>query len=101
MPRLIFRKSAEADLEAIADYTLERWGARQCERYLDDLQALCQRLLSEPSLGRPYSRFLRIEYVSHVVFFRREASGDVRVVRVLHKRMLPELHFDQARDDDE
>jgi len=101
VPRLIFRKSAEADLEAIADYTLERWGGRQCDRYLDGLQALFQRLLDEPGLGRPYSRFLRIEHVSHVVFFRREANGDVRVVRVLHKRMLPELHFDPARDDDE
>jgi len=27
------------------------------------------------------------------VFFRREPTGDVVIVRVLHKRMLPERHL--------
>lgn len=34
-----------------------------------------------------------------MVFFRREPTGDVVIVRVLHQRMLPEIHL--ARNDDE
>jgi toxin ParE1/3/4 len=45
--------------------------------------------------------YWRIEQGSHVVFFRRELNGDVVIVRVLHKRMLPELHLGKAEDDHE
>ncbi len=54
-----------------------------------------------PALGRPFApipTYLRLEQGSHVVFFHREPNGDVVIVRVLHKRMLPELHLDPSRE---
>jgi hypothetical protein len=35
------------------------------------------------------------------VYFRRKDDGEIIVVRILHKRLLPELHFDPTRDDEE
>jgi plasmid stabilization system protein ParE len=55
-------------------------------------------------LGRAYAPippYWRFEHASHVVFFRREDGGDVVIVRVLHERMLPELHLVEPEDDEE
>jgi plasmid stabilization system protein ParE len=35
---------AEDDLAEIGAYTLRTWGAEQCARYLDQLEACCKRL---------------------------------------------------------
>jgi plasmid stabilization system protein ParE len=68
---------------------------------MDGLEAYCQRLAEEPILARPYRRppYHWSRYVSHVVYFRREDDGNVVVVRILAKKMLPELDLDPARDD--
>lgn len=102
--QLRVRKRASADLREIGRYTRQRWGREQSNRYLGQLDACFHRLLSMPSLGRAYDplpSYWRIEQGSHVVFFRRELNGDVVIVRVLHKRMLPELHLGKAEDDHE
>jgi ParE toxin of type II toxin-antitoxin system, parDE len=43
---------AEADLIDIGTYTLHTWGEDQTIRYLDDLEACCQRLADSQELGR-------------------------------------------------
>lgn len=99
-----YLRRARGDLLAIARYTLETWGLEQANRYVDALEECCRRLAQEPTLGRvhaPLPRYWRIEHGSHVVFFRREKNGDVVIVRVLHKRMLPERHLNPAAPDDD
>jgi len=94
--RLRYTRRAEADLDSIAAYTLEKWGLEQAQRYLDALIACCEGLPADSSRGRvhhPRPEYLRTEQGKHVVFFRRDESGDTLVVRVLHERMLPELHL--------
>jgi len=41
----------------------------------------------------------RVDYVSHVVFYRPRPYG-VRIVRVLHHRQLPELHLFEDDEDE-
>ena len=103
-PRVRVRKRARADLEDIGRYTRQRWGREQSIRYLGDLDACFRQLVSTASLGRAYAPlppYWRCERGSHVVFFRREPNGDVVVVRVLHRRMLPELHVGKKDDERE
>jgi toxin ParE1/3/4 len=87
---------AEADLSEISDYTLRTWGEAQCARYLDQLEQCCQRLADQPILGRPCDvirpGLRRREQGKHVIFYRRSAE-DIMVLRILHERMLPELHL--------
>ena len=85
----------------IGAYTLRTWGEEQTLRYIDGLEACCQRLADNPASGRPCDHIRpglrRIEQGKHVVFFRQELGG-ILVSRILHERMLPERH---AVDDDE
>lgn len=51
MPLYKFTQQAACDLEAITDYTLRKWGARQLETYLTGLDELAQNLADSPDLG--------------------------------------------------
>lgn len=87
---------ARADLRSIAEYTRTRWDDAQAVSYLDNLRRACQRIASNPAIGRADAalpRYLRLEQGKHVLFFRRDADG-ILVVRILHQRMLPQLHLD-------
>ena len=91
----MFRLSrlAEADLLSIGAYTLRTWGEAQTIRYLDELEACCQKLAENPASGRSChdirSGLYRREQGKHVIFFQRE-SGAILVSRILHVCMLPE-----------
>jgi toxin ParE1/3/4 len=89
-------KLAEKDLEAIIDYTTDRWGEAQAVRYIKDLRDRFQQIADTPLLGRACHRirpgYRRIEQGSHVIFYRQDA-GSIVVSRVLHQRMLPRRHI--------
>jgi hypothetical protein len=63
----------------IADYTLKRWGEDQMFRYLDDLEACCQKLAKFPELGRKSDEIRpglrRMEHGKHVILYREKAEG--------------------------
>ena len=100
----LFRSSwlARADILHIGAYTISRWNEAQADKYLGELEAFCQALAEGHRIDRPCDEvspgLFRLEFVSHVVFYRPRPYG-IRVVRILHERQLPKLHsFD---DDDE
>src|SRR5271157_923381 len=84
---------AEAYLLDIATYTQHTWGQDQAIRYVDDLEADCQKLADNPELGRACDHvrpgLRRMEHGRHVLFYRIEGKG-ILVSRILHQRMLPE-----------
>jgi toxin ParE1/3/4 len=98
-----FSRRAEADLLSIGDYTLGTWGKAQAARYLSELEVCCQALSDNPALGRPCDEvrpgLRRLEHGKHVVLYRQE-RGDILVSRILHQRMLPELHSIEDEDDE-
>ncbi len=102
MAKVRFTKAAEQDLEVIADYTVAQWGLEQCDRYLDALEASCQQLGVNPSLGRSCDSirpgYRRIEHGKHVIFYRIEKAGVV-IVRLLHAQMVPTLHLTPKDDE--
>lgn len=93
MARFQFSRSAEADLLAIADYTLRTWGEDQALSYVAALETCCQMLADNPALGRAcgYIRpgLHRMEKGRHVVLYR-QVTGGIVISRILHQRMLPE-----------
>lgn len=88
-------RRAEADLLNIAAYTFRTWGEAQTIRYLDGIEACCRGLAGDPPSGRTCDQMRpglrRIEHGKHVVFFRIEKTR-ILVSRILHERMLPEIH---------
>jgi toxin ParE1/3/4 len=96
-----FSRLAEADLLGIGAYTLRAWGEDQTIRYIDDLEACCQMLADNPSLGRACDEvrpgLRRMERGLHVVFYRENAEG-ILVSRILHL-MLPDRHAIDDKND--
>ena len=80
---------------SIGKYTLQTWGQAQADRYISELKACCRHLASNPLIGRSCDEvkpgLRRMEKGKHVLFYRLEPGG-VRVVRILHQRMLPGRH---------
>lgn len=93
MPKYRLSRLAEADLLDIATYTLRTWGQDQANRYVDDLEVCCQKLVDNPELGRACDHvrpgLRRMEHGRHALFYRIEAKG-ILVSRILPQRMLPE-----------
>ncbi len=90
MPEIALRPKARADLDDIWDYTVEKWGYAQAEKYLRMLNQTFETLADNPELGRIYDEVhegLRV-YPSgrHLIFYFATDDG-IDVVRVLHERM--------------
>lgn len=87
MGNFYFTEQAEKDLEAIIDFTVQRWGVVQSHTYIDDLEALAQILADNPVLGAErdeLSQGLRsFPYQSHLLFYVLQKDR-IAIVRVLH-----------------
>jgi len=92
----MYRQAAERDLLFIAEYTTERWGLEQSDRYMAGIEDCGEMLAANPKLGRACDRIRaglrRMEQGSHVVFYFETNTG-VRVSRVLHKGMMPKRNM--------
>jgi len=79
---------AKADLDEIANYTIEKYGIEQARCYRDGLESCFQTLADTPMIGRSAAAFApvlrRYEIQSHIVFYRPEEPGAF-IVRVLHE----------------
>jgi len=78
------------DLEAIAEYSIARFGIEQARNYRDRLRECLEQLAANPGLGRRAeqlsARLRRYEYRSHIIFYQ-EKGAEILIVRVLHYRM--------------
>lgn len=103
MARFTLTRQADADLDGIARYTLSQHGNQQCALYLDELETSFELLAQYPDMGRACdeikSGLRKHEHERHVVFYAQKPYG-IRILRVLHERMNPELHVFPDEDDD-
>jgi toxin ParE1/3/4 len=85
---------ARADLRSIAQYGQLNWGEERTTQYLAEIDGLFRSLVHFPDLGRKLQivNGRAIAVGTHIVYYRREAN-EIRVLRILHKRMLPEGQF--------
>ncbi|SNC75097.1 toxin ParE1/3/4 [Marinobacter sp. es.048] len=97
MPNFKLSRKAKADLKFIALYTEREWGRDQRNHYIFQFDQ-CFNLLGEnPNLGQSCdeisSGYRQYPQGSHSIFYRVATEGVVEVIRILHKRMLPEGHL--------
>jgi toxin ParE1/3/4 len=89
-------QKAAADLDAVAEFTIQKFGIDQARRYRDSLKNCFERLADNPELGRRAEQLARglkrFEHQSHIVFYTSDADG-LLIVRVLHSRMDVFRHF--------
>ncbi len=97
MVGLVVAPLAEADVLAILEYTLERWGESKYWEYRDLVEEAYADILDDPDCGhisvpsrpgvrgRPIGKPAR--RARHVIFYRVRSDAVVEVVRVLHDAM--------------
>lgn len=94
-------QAAARDLEAIARYTGQRWGAAAKQRYLKLLRDRLSALRRAPDLGvarediRPGCRTLAAG--RHVIFYRASVN-EVAIIRILHYAMDTHKNITSAED---
>ena len=114
MASVRFSALAEADLAAIFDTSQDRWGDMARGRHESLVKAAMQLIEADPKgpLTRSRADILRgtrsfhlrhargahgVKTPVHVVYFRISRSGMIEILRVLHERMEPSLHFEPHR----
>ncbi len=90
MAEFILTRRAHRDMALIGQFTQNRWGPAQRNRYLDGLVEVFTALAKNPHLGRPRGTIkpglLSYVYMRHVIYFRVADCG-IEVLRILHQRM--------------
>lgn len=88
-------KRADSDIAEIADFTISQFGIKQARRYREGLERIFRRLAEYPNSGRSAGhlapRLRRMNFESHVIFFRHDEAS-VLIVRILHQRMAFKRH---------
>ena len=97
MPQFKLSRKAKADLTSIALYTEREWGRDQRNHYILQFDQ-CFHLLGEnPNLGQACDEispgYRHYPQGSHIIFYRLATEGIVEIIRILHKRMLPDGHL--------
>ncbi|WP_281807249.1 type II toxin-antitoxin system RelE/ParE family toxin [Methylocystis echinoides] len=75
MRQLTLSARAQADIEELWDYTVERWSVDRAEVYLRKIKAAVEAVADEPRLGRPCDEvragYRKYAAASHVLFYAR------------------------------
>ncbi|WP_006243695.1 type II toxin-antitoxin system RelE/ParE family toxin [Mycolicibacterium tusciae] len=98
MSRYVLSPAAQLDLEQIWDYTCDRWGDDQAEKYVREIERAIQRVVQNPMIGRACDE-VRVGYRrhavgSHTLYYRLAGADVIDVVRILHQRMDVDRHID-------
>ena len=90
MKKVLLRPKAEADIDAIWNYTSKRWGRTQANHYVGEIRkaisAVADQTRSSRSADDIRKDYRKTLVGQHTVFFR-DTNGTVEVIRVLHQRM--------------
>ena len=90
---------AKRDLTDIRRFTLEQWGVRKAEDYLNNIYEKIRLAAEHPAVGIDCSKSLNLGYqirsifcASHVIYYV-VSEKHISVVAVLHQKMSPKKHL--------
>ena len=91
MRKFDLTRTAQADLKSIARYTQERWGVRQRNTYLKEVDQVFRTLAKNPLIGRACDDlregYRKFPHGSHVIFYKQLGEDELLIVRILHGTM--------------
>ncbi|WP_320042106.1 type II toxin-antitoxin system RelE/ParE family toxin [uncultured Desulfobacter sp.] len=90
MYRYRLTPSAKSDLIDIWNYTVETWGEKQAEKYLQDIEDKLNQLAANPGLGKQRPEIARGYYSfpvqKHIMFYLISDSY-IDIIGILHGKM--------------
>ncbi len=97
MSRVRVTPRARRDVDAIADYTLAKWGEKQAEKYIAELEQRFRWLGQCPAAGRVRDEvcegYRSYPHGAHVIFYIVD-GGEVAVIGVPHGAMDIDAYLD-------
>ena len=89
---------AKNDLKNIAIYTEAEWGKEQRNLYLKDFDNTFRKLSETPDIGKSCD-FVKQGYKkfpqgSHIIFYKYGETSRIEIIRILHKKMDTDKHFE-------
>ena len=91
MRKFDLTRSAQEDLKSIARYTQERWGLRQRNTYLKEVDQVFHALAKNPLMGRACDDlregYRKFPHGGHVIYYKCPTEDELLIVRILHTAM--------------
>ena len=89
--------AARQDVVDIGRFTTEKWGRRQRDKYLKQLDDAFKLLSRQPEIGRDADDvkpgFKKFSQGSHIIFYRAGTESKIVVIRILHNSMDVDQHL--------
>ncbi len=89
--------AARKDLIDIGRFTTEKWGKRQRDKYLKQLDDAFKLLARQSEIGRDADNirpgYKKFSQGSHIIFYRAGTESKIVVIRILHNSMDVEQHL--------
>lgn len=91
MSEYIITEKALEDINNIWIYTAENWSVEQADRYynliIDEIEYIIDNLDMARDFGKIRKSYRYSKVKSHLIFFKKDSTNEIEVVRVLHERM--------------
>ncbi len=91
MQEYIISEKALEDINNIWIYTAENWSVEQADRYynliIDEIEYIVGNLNMAPDFGKIRKSYRNSKVKSLLIFFKKDKTNEIEVVRVLHERM--------------
>ena len=91
MPECIISEKALEDINNIWIYTAENWSVEQADRYynliINEIEYIVDNLNMARDFGKIRKSYRYSKVKSHLIFFKKDKTNEIEVVRVLHERM--------------
>lgn len=91
MSKYVIFKPANETLDEVWRYSLERWGQKKAEEYIEGLFATMQKTASREILWRSVLSQTSLDayfvkYQRHYLFFRELEDGLIGIVSIVHEK---------------
>ena len=91
MSEYIISEKALEDINNIWIYTAENWSVKQADRYynliIDEIEYIVRNLDMARDFGKIRKSYRYSKVKSLLIFFKKDKTNEIEVVRVLHERM--------------
>ncbi|MCK9503385.1 MAG: type II toxin-antitoxin system RelE/ParE family toxin [Porticoccaceae bacterium] len=81
----------------IGRFTSQKWGKRQRDKYLKQLDDAFKLLARQPEIGKDADdikpEYKKFSQGSHIIFYRPGTDSKIVVIRILHNSVDVDRHF--------
>ena len=97
MRPFLLTAAARKDTIDIGRFTAEKWGKRQRDKYLKQLDDAFKLLARQPDIGREAEDikpgYKKFSHGNHIIFYRAGTESKIVVIRILHNSMEVDRHL--------